>query len=284
MTEQTRGMQLNEHPNYERIRKGEKPRGCPDWLPSHQFSTWQEQGLVVWNSIDKKIETLRGVESLKLLEELNSRDDWKSNGVSISRLVHQVDLTSPASKKRKKGEPEPETEIPKGEDVYQEIIHLPPEAGYELIKLLESKKQVISQMAEQEKKQLRDALRQIYDRLIELTQEKELRDFDFEARSVEWQRDDATRMVCRYQTADGRLWLDKNKIFWNVCVRRENHAGRSGYFLNLGEAVDWVEKEIVELANQPEVKKERQFLSKQEIKANRTRLTETLRCISQNLT
>lgn len=230
MTEQTWGVQLNDRPNYERIRKGEKPRGCPDWLPSHQFFTWQKQGLVLWNSIDQKIETLRGAESLKLLEELNSRDDWKSNGVSISRLVHQVDLTSPASKKRKKGEPEPEAEIPKGEDVYLEIIHLPPEAGYELIELLELKKQVLSQMAEQEKKQLREALSQVYDRLIELAQEKELRDFDFDARSVEWQRDDATRMVCHYQTAEGRLLLDKNKLFWNVCVKREKHVGHSGFF------------------------------------------------------
>lgn len=38
-----------------------------------------------------------------------------------------------------------------------------------------------------------------------------------------------------------------------------------------------MEKEIVELANQPEVKKERQILSKEEIKANHIRLIESLR-------
>ena len=220
MIELTWGMQFNDRPNYERIRKGEKPRGCPGWLESRQISTWHEQGLVVWNSMDKKIETLRGAESLRLLDELNSRDNWKSDGVSITRLVHRVEMTLTDHRKRKKGEPELEPEKPKGEDVYEEILHLPPEAGYELIQLLESRKQIISQMAEQEKKQLQEALRQVYDRLIELSREKELMDFDFEARSFEWQHDDASRMVCRYQTAEGRIWLNKNKLFWNVCVKQ----------------------------------------------------------------
>src|SRR5215510_10672533 len=108
MTEPTWGMRFNEHPNYERVRKGEKPSGCPEWLESRQFSTWQEQGLVIWNSIDKKIEALRAAESLRLLSELNSHDTWKSNGVSITRLGYQFEIPLTRRRKRKKGEPEPE--------------------------------------------------------------------------------------------------------------------------------------------------------------------------------
>lgn len=275
MPEPTWGIRFNQHPQYERVPKGEIPKGCPAWLASHQISTWQEQGLVVWNNIDKKIECLRGTESLRLLSELSNEDEWKSDGVSITRLVHRVQLPQAHQRKRKKGESEPE--MPKGEDVYEEILHLPPKAGTELIELLEAKKQIISQMAEREQERSQEALRQVWDRLIELSREKELREFDFQGRSFESQRDDASRIICHYQSAEGRLWLAKDKLFWNTCGKREGHAENSHYFVKLAEAVDWVEKEIVELANQPEVKKERQFLSSEEKKANQMCLKEKLR-------
>ena len=117
MTEITWGLRFNEYPNYQRLRKGQKPEGCPDWLESRQIPTWQEQGLIVWNSIDKKIEVLHGAESLRLLAELNSQDGWKSDGVSIARLGHRFEISLSRGRKRKKGEPEsePETEKPKRE-------------------------------------------------------------------------------------------------------------------------------------------------------------------------
>src|SRR5512141_198570 len=145
MAEATWGMRFNEYPSYERVRQSQKPEGCPEWLESHQIDTWQKQGLVIWNNIDRKIEALPGAESLRLLGELKSRDAWKSDGVSITRLVYRVELPQTHQKKPKKGEPEPEPQKLKGEDVYEEILHLPPEAGAELIELLEAKKQIISE-------------------------------------------------------------------------------------------------------------------------------------------
>jgi len=148
MAETTWGLQFNEHPIYQSIGKGQKPERCPEWLVSNQFPTWQKQGLIIWNNTDRKIESLHGIEVLELLNALVSQDAWKSCGVSITRLVHRIELNLPPRKKRKKGEPEPVVEKPKYEDVYEEIMHLPTEAGYELIELLESKKQDITQMAE----------------------------------------------------------------------------------------------------------------------------------------
>lgn len=272
MTETTWGIRFNEYPNYQRIPKGQKPEGCPEWLESHRFHTLQEQGLIIWNNIDRKLETLNGTESLKLLSELNSQEAWKSNGVSIARLVHRIELNLPTRKKRKKGEPEPDVEKPKGEDVYEEIMHLPPEAGYELIELLESKKQFITEMAEQEKKSAQEALGRVWDLLFELSHKKEMKEFDFKARSFEWQSDVDTRMICHYQTAEGRIWLREDKLFWNTCVKREGYVGNSHHFIKFVEAVDWVEKEIVNLANEPDVKKEGQILSDEEIHANRVHL------------
>jgi hypothetical protein len=269
-------MRFNEYPIYQRNQKGHKPEGCPEWLETHQIHIWQEQGLIIWDTIDKKIASLRGAESLRLLSELSSQDAWKSNGVSVTRLVHRIELNLPSGKKRKKDEPQPEVGKPKGEDVYEEIIHLPAEAGYELIELLESKKQIIFQMAEQEKKRFQEAVRQFWDSAIEFSRKEEMNEFDFKTRPFEWQSDSASRMICHYQTVEGRIRLAKDKLFWNTCVKREGHAANSHYFLKLAEAVDWVEKEIVKLVNEPDVKEERQILSKEEIQANRIRLKEKL--------
>jgi hypothetical protein len=94
-----------------------------------------------------------------------------------------------------------------------------------LIELLESKKQIITQMAEHEKKQAQETLGRVYDFLFELSRREELKEFDFKTRSFEWQHDGDTRMTCRYQTAEGRIWLAEDKLFWNTCVKREGHVG-----------------------------------------------------------
>lgn len=272
MAETSWGMRFNERPDYQRVPKGKKPVGCPEWLESHQIPIWQEQGLIIWNNIDKKIENLRGAEVMRLISELTTQDTWKSNGVSVTRLVHRIELNLPSRKKQKKGKTEPVVERPKGEDVYEEILHLPPEAGYELIELLGSKKQFITHMAEQEKKRAQEALGRVWDFLFELSHKKEMQEFDFKARSFDWQSDSVSRMICRHQTAEGRIWLAEDKLFWNTCVKREGHIGNSHHFIKFVEAVDWVEKEIVNLANEQDMKKEGRILSDEEINANRVRL------------
>jgi hypothetical protein len=99
-----------------------------------------------------------------------------------------------------------------------------------------------------------------------------MQEFDFKARSFEWPRDGVSRTICHYETAEGRIWLAENKLFWNTCVKREGHVGKSHHFIKFVEAVDWVEKEIVNLASEPEVKKKGQVLSDEEIHANRVGL------------
>ena len=207
MTEAIWGMRFNEYPDHQRVRKGQRPEGCLEWFESQHIRIWQEQGLILWNNINKRIESLRAPEALKILSDLNSLEDWKSQGVSVTRLFHQIPISTPTHSKRKKSEPEPEVEKPKGEDLYREVIHLPPEAGHHL---------------------------------IEWHHKKELQDFDFGSRSFHWESDSASRMVCRFQTAEGRIWLAKDKVFWNTCVKREGHAGHSHFFVKIAEAVEWI--------------------------------------------
>ncbi len=56
-------------------------------------------------------------------------------------------------------------------------------------------------------------------------------------------------MICHYQSAAGWIWLVKDKLFRNTCVKRAGYAGNSYYFIKLAKVVDWIEKEIVELVN-----------------------------------
>ena len=70
MIEKNWGIRFNEFPDYQRIPKGQKPDGCPEWLESNQFQTWQKQGLIIWNNTDRIIESLHGTEALELLNGL----------------------------------------------------------------------------------------------------------------------------------------------------------------------------------------------------------------------
>lgn len=277
MEEKTWGVRFNEYSDYQRLRKGQKPLGCLDWFETHQINTWQEQGLVVWNSIDKKIVALNGNESLKLLSELNTHDHWKSQGVSIARLVHIIEFEVPLRGRSKKTKQEPTVETKKSEPVYEEILHLPPEAGPELIELLEAKKHVISGMADREKKQFNEAMRQFWDWVLKHSREKEQSEIDFNARPFEWQSLYPLKWNCRYQSAEGRVWLGENRFFWQACVRRPGLVGKSDHFIKLLKAVEWVEKEIVELANQPPAPEpEPHFRSDEQIAEDRIRLKRKL--------
>ncbi|HEY5918488.1 MAG TPA: hypothetical protein VIU13_13825 [Chryseolinea sp.] len=233
MTEAIWGMRFNEYPDHQRVRKRQRPEACLEWFESQHIRTWQEQGLILWNNIDKRIESRRAPEALKLLSDLNSLEDWKSQGVSVTHLFHQIRISTPTHSKRKKSEPQPEVEKPKGEDVYWEVIHLPPEAGHQLIEVLESKKETLTRMAEEQKERSEEALRQVWDHLIGWHRKKELQDFDFGSRSFHWESDSASRMVCRFQTAERRIWLAKDKVFWNTCVEREGQAGHTHFFIKI---------------------------------------------------
>ena len=116
-------MRFNQYPVYQRLNKGQRLQGCPDWFETRQISIWQEQGLVLWNNVDKRIEALQGGEALRLLSELHSQDNWKSQGISVNRLVHKIEFQLPARGRRKKMEQEHKVDTKKSEAVYSSDIN-----------------------------------------------------------------------------------------------------------------------------------------------------------------
>ena len=277
MEEKTWGMRFNQRPDYQRLNKGQRPQGCPDWFETRQINIWQEQGLVLWNNKDKRAEVLRGGEALRLLNELHSQESWKSQGISVTRLVHKIDLQQPSRARRKKMEQEPKVEPGKSEDVYEEMVHLPPEAGPELIELLEKKKPILIEMAASDKKQWEEVIRQFWNSAFEAFHKHEHVELDFTNSPFAWQREDQYQLVCKYQSVEGRVCLGKSKLLWYARVTRPRHSGKSHYFVELVEAVKWTEKEMVELADQPEVPEPPPyFRAEEQIEADRARLQKKL--------
>lgn len=281
MTENTWGMRFNQYPDHKRYKEDQKPQDCPAWLNPSQVNIWQGEGLIVWNSIDKKIERQNGNEALRLLNDLISQENWKSEGVSITHLVSEFEMEVPPQGRRKKETPEskPDVKSSAKEPYYKEVLHLPPEAGPKLIELIESNKSIILKMADGEKQRFNRALMEFHDMAFKLHHEKEQSEFDFASRSLKWERVDESKWSCQYEQADGRIFLEKNKprLFWHTCVQRQRFAGKSGRFLEFKEAVEWVEKEIVDLANQPaQAGWQSQIRSDQQIEADRIRLTKKL--------
>jgi hypothetical protein len=127
------------------------------------------------------------------------------------------------------------------------------------------------------KKQRQEVVTKIWGFMFESFHEKEQSELDFTSRPFAWQSHDPHQWVCQYQSAKGRVCIGKSKLVWYARVTRPRLTGKSQYFVKLVEAVEWTEKEIVELANQPQVPEPApHFLPEEQIEADRARLRKKL--------
>ena len=246
------GFKFNLSSNYERLKRDQKPQGCPEWLNPQQISLWQEQGFVVWNGAEKRIERLSGHEALALLGKLISIDNWKAEGISITKQVHKIQIPMQPRGRHKKIQPETTGERQSTGDVIdEERVHLPPEAGPELSEILQTNEQHLQEMAEQEKKRNNEAWAQVYEILIKSSRKDEESKFDFKARPYTWEYQSEGYWICHHQQIEGRVCLEKHLLYWFCQVQYPGNVGKFNQFVKLQEAVDWVEKEMVDLARQP---------------------------------
>ncbi len=277
MEEQTWGFRFNEQPDYQYVAKGQKPRGCPEWLNPQQVKTWQEQGLVIWTKADTRIEVLRGHEAIRLLNELVAHDNWKSTGIAITRHGYEFVVELPRRGRRQQNEPVPQPQTTKSEPVYRQILQLPPEAGPDLIQILRTNEHALSEMAEQEKRHFEEAVRQFWEHMLRWSREKEQKEFDFKTCPFEWQIVGESRWMCRSGLVEGQICLDKSEWWWHACVKRAGTVAGSIYVQNIKEAVEWVEMEMSELTSQPEAASvTSRIRTVEQINADRVRLREKL--------
>jgi hypothetical protein len=58
--------------------------------------------------------------------------------------------------------------------------------------------------------------------------------------------------MCKHLASDGHVCVDETKWFWCACIKRQWSFERSEYFEEFSSAIEWVETELVNLANKPE--------------------------------
>ena len=263
MNEDAWGIRFNQFPARNRFSKLEKLPDCPAWFEERQFNIWQEEGLIVWNNIDKKIESLNGSYALRLLNQLESQDNWKTEGISVTKQVTEISYEIPPRGRHKKNDQKPPTELNNSKTYYKEMVHLPSEAGPELIELINQNKVIITNMAEREKKQFNDAINHLIASALEFSCKEEVAKIDFSNRQFQWLSNTPNRWICHDSKADGHVCVGETKLFWCACVKRQWKTEKSEYFEQFSSAIEWVEAGLVELADEPELP-DSSFLSDEE--------------------
>lgn len=252
MSGDTWGVRFNQHSGYRRFSKTDQTHDYPDWFESPQFNTWQEQGLILWNNIDKTIESLNGSYVLRLLNQLVSQEDWKKEGISVTKLVSEISYDIPSRGKRKKTEKKTTTPTSNSRTYYKEMVRLPPEAGEELIKLINDNKEIFENMAKNETKQFTDAMNQLIESTLEFSLKEEVDKFDFNSRQFQWLSNTPNRWICQHLKTEGHVCVDETKQFWCACTKRQRKMEKSEYFQEFSSAIEWAEAELIKLADEPE--------------------------------
>lgn len=252
MNEASWGMRFNQFPDYHKIRNIKEIPDRPDWLDTNQIRSWQEKGLIIWNNENRKIESLNGQHCLRLLEQLESQDNWKSEGVSVTRLVTEFEIQLPPRGRRKKVEKESE-QSSKSRTYYKEVLHLPSEAGPEIISLINTHKSVISDMANQEKRQFDDAMKRLWESVLDFAHKEQLKKINFDGRTFKWILTGESQLACTYLSTGATICLEENRFFWCACVKRSGFSTKFEYFQELLAAVEWTEKTMVEVEDEPQI-------------------------------
>lgn len=272
LVEKTWGIRFNTQSSHRRSQDGD----CPDWIEARHFSTWQEEGLIVWNNFDQKIEHLQASETLRLLNQLLSDESWKTEGIPITHFVQEINIEITRRGRQKKTEPEEKSEKSSSKPYFMEFMRLPPDAGYELIDLIEKNKETITRTAEFKKRQFDQAMLQIYEWILDAHHQNEQSEIDLTARNFNWQRTSESRWTCQHQMVTGKVCLSEDKWLWCACAERLGLSTKIEKFEKLQEAIEWAETGVVDLANQPEPEAQPRP-SLEQTAAERVRLQEKLR-------
>jgi hypothetical protein len=160
----------------------------------------------------------------------------------MTRLVTKIEGDLPPRGRRKKDQPPPEMKST-SRDVFDEIMHLPAEAGQELLDFLRRQKSILLEMAKRDVEERQEAWRRFLEDLLRWWWEQEMRELDFSQRNVSWERTDVSRWTCQGKLAEGCICLEESLWYWHACVKRGRRIAKSQYVLDLKMAVEWVENE-----------------------------------------
>lgn len=263
-------------------RKGYESKVFPEWVSRRVTSYSKNSGAVIWDNMAKKADAFSAVECLTLLNRLTSTTDWKESGISLTKRVYRISI--PIERKKKKrgksieqvAEEEPKEEKQTAEPIDEEVVHLPPEAGEELISLFETNKTLLIKDAEAEEKRCKEALFRAYDLLFDWMRKDEEQKIGFPTRKIPWTEvpNKPHKWLCERKKDRAVVTLDP-PFYWHAHIEHQGAYWKSRYdFKNLEEAVNWVEEELTTLEQMPV--EEEKPVTKEDRKAIRQRVREKL--------
>ncbi len=236
-----------------------RPEGCPEWVESGDWHTWFRRGLVVWEHSARRIGAMLAGEALELLKQLQSSDEWKTQGIGVVErhenwlILDEAPRRKRSRKKRDaKPEPPPEESKPSPKFYEQERLRLTGNAAEEFFAYLRANEAQLRHMADEEEALQQKASWRAFEILVQIHHEHELREFNGSGRKFPWVRQDyPPALVCDVPPDHGTITLSEDRFWWRPVIER---PGRQKYdyerFLRLEEALAWVEQKIPELRAQ----------------------------------
>ena len=231
----------------------------PEWVGRCVKSYARHSGAVIWDNGVQKADVFSAGECLTLLNRLTSTTDWKDSGIPLTKRVYRIYLPD-QRKKIKRGksseaevEEEPKEEKQPAEPIDEEVLHLPTEAGEDLISLFETNKAQLIKDAEMEEKMREDAIRRVYDLLFDYMRKEEERKIDFPNRKFPWAEvnNKPHKWLCNLKRDRAVVYLEP-PFFWYAHIEHQGKSWKSRYdFVHLEEAVNWVEEELIALEQMP---------------------------------
>jgi len=238
--------------NYPRSR----PRGCPEWVEQRDWERWFHEGLVVWDNITQRIGAIYSAEAVRLIEALQSNDEWRSAGIAIVERGHMILVSSPASTKRSKRkatEPEPPAEQRKAEWSVDERLRLTGAAAEELYDFLCTHEALLRRVAADRERQAQEKLRQVYELILGSQNQREADEIQLAGRAFPWRREPSGEFVAEVPPDRVTVKLIDNGTWWQPILER---PGRFKWdherFASLEEALKWAEAEIPRLRREDE--------------------------------
>ncbi len=240
----------------------ERPEGCPEWVESKEWHTWFRRGMVVWDPVARRIGAILAGEAIELLKQLQSNDEWKTQGIAIvERHKNQFSLDEPRPKrkrKKKEAEPEPPTKEPEGKPKFyeQERLRLTGSAAKEFFAYLHANEAQLRRMADEEESLQRKANEVIFRIMVEFLHRQDLRTFDGAGRQFPWVRQDyPAALICNVPPDRGTIALSDDRFWWLAVIERPGWPKHNNRLVRLEDAVAWVEQQIPILRAEDEERK-----------------------------
>lgn len=232
-----------------------RPEGCPEWVESKHWFRWFRRGLVVWDHTTQSIGAILSGEALALLEKLQTSAEWKTHGIPIVERHKnwlKLDESEKPKRLRKKKGAKPEPELPPEEAKPQpkffeeERLRLTGRAAEEFVAYLQANETQLRQMAEQEEQLEQEAGRRFFQLLVPWHRRHELEEFDATGRKLPWIRQAyPSALVCDVPPDRGTIKLSEDGWWWLPCIEQPGHLKVDDErFLQLQEALDWVEQQL----------------------------------------